>query len=183
MPGPAVGGVLRTVPYPQRESGGAKAVYTEGWRATCGLLAVRCPRARPVMGQTACWAPCFGWGSRPASPEPLCARDRVRAHLILTAAKEGGPSRATCPSSQMARGGPTPRRPVPLVLAPRTAQSTAMRMRHGAQSSGYVQAARGPGQSRAAVCALLASPPRDATWPEVAKAGRGGWSWPWRSHP
>lgn len=183
MPGPAVGGVLPTVPYPQRESGGAKAVYTEGWRAMCGLLAVGRPRARPVMGQTACWAPCFGWGSRPASPEPLCARDRVRAHLILTAAEEGGPSGATCPSSQMARGGPTPRRPVPLALAPRTAQSTAMRMRHGAQSSGYVQAARGPGQSGAAVCALLALPPRDATWPEVAKAGRGGWSRPWRSYP
>lgn len=100
--------------------GGPRAVCTEGWRARHGLLAVGRPRARPLMGQTPRWAPGFGWGSRPVSPEPLCAGHQVRAHLILMAAQEGGPGRATCPRSQMARGGPSPRRPVPLVLAPRT---------------------------------------------------------------
>lgn len=133
--------------------GGPKAECTEGWRAMRGLLAVRRPQARPLMGQTACWAPrCV--------PSP-CVPGTGSGHTwILTAAQEGGPSRATCPRSQMARGGPIPRGPVPWSWPPGpfclwTAQSTAVRTRHGAQSSGHVQ---------------------------VAQAGRGGWPWPWRSH-
>lgn len=112
MPGPAVGGVLPAGLYPRRESGGTQSRVHRGleshaWAPGCPAPSGRAPDgADSLLGSALC-------------PQPLCARDRVRAHLDPHGSPGRWPQQSHLPKVTDGKRWANPTRASSLVLAPR----------------------------------------------------------------
>lgn len=112
MPGPAVGRVLPAGLYPQRESGGTQSRVHRGLESHARAPGCPAPSGRApdgadsLLGSTLC-------------PQPLCARDQVRAHLDPHGSPGRWPQQSHLPKVTDGKRWANPTRASSLVLAPR----------------------------------------------------------------